>query len=304
MSMKKLIFVLTLILTDVALSAQDFDSRISINASQVTNINQTKINALQQALHSFINDRKWCNYQLTNQERIECMLQINLKTVTGDQFEGSMTIQLQRPIYKTNYKSTVLNFQDQDISFSYGEGQVLEYVENATLSQLTSLIAFYINLFLGIDFDTFSLNGGSPYFDKCLSIVNLNSSVKGWTASDMGMDNRYYIMENMTNGAYSKLHEFLYSYHRLGLDVMSESPDQGRAVILDAMKLLQQANQVKSNIFMVQVFVQAKADEIVNIFKEGTPTEKTQILAIMKQLDPSNVNKYNAINQSNSNSPK
>jgi hypothetical protein len=302
--MKKLIFALTFILTVAVAVAQDFDSRVSVNASQVPNVNQTKINALQQALHSFINDRKWCNYQLTNQERIECVLQINLKTVTGDQFEGSMTIQLQRPIYKTNYKTTVLNFQDHDINFSYGEGQTLEYAENATLSQFTSLIDFYLNLFLGCDFDTFSLNGGSPYFDKCLSIVNLNNSVKGWTSSDMGMDNRYYIMENMTNSAYSKLHEFLYNYHRLGLDMMSESPDQGRAVILDAMKLLQQANQVKSNIFMVQVFVQAKADEIVNIFKEGTPTEKAQILAIMRQLDPSNVNKYNVINQTNPNRPK
>jgi hypothetical protein len=304
MRIKKLLFTLTLVLAVAAVTAQDFDSRISVNASQVPNVNQTKINALQQALHSFINDRKWCNYQLTNQERIECMLQINLKTVTGDQFEGTMTIQLQRPVYKTNYKTTVLNFQDHDISFSYGEGQTLEYAENATLSQFTSLIAFYLNLFLGCDFDTFSLNGGTPYFDKCLSIVSLNSTAKGWTSSDMGMDNRYYIMENMTNSAYAKLREFLYSYHRLGLDIMQESPDQGRAAILDAMKLLQQANQVKSNIFMVQVFVQAKADEIVSIFKEATPTEKSQILAVMRQLDPSNVNKYNAINQSNPNTPK
>lgn len=299
--MKKLFTILGFTFVVAVASAQDFDSRVSLNASQVPNVNQTKINDLQQALHSFINDRKWCNYQLTNQERIECMLQINLKTVTGDQFEGSMTVQLQRPIYKTNYKSTVLNFQDKDITFSYSEGQALEYAENTTLSQLTSLIAFYLNLFLGCDFDTFSPNGGNPYFEKCLAIVNQNNSsaAKGWSASDMGMNNRYYIMENMTNSAYSKIHEFLYMYHRLGLDVMSENPDQGRSVILDAMKLLQQANQVKSNIFMVQAFVQAKSDEVVNIFKEGTPSEKTQILAIMRQLDPSNVNKYSVINQTN-----
>ena len=302
--MKKLLFAFTLMLITTAAIAQDFESRVSVNASQVVNANQTKINALQQGLYSFINDRKWCNYQLTNQERIECMLQINLKKVTGDQFEGSMVIQLQRPVYKTNYKTTVLNFQDEDISFSYSEGQSLEYAENATLSQLTSIIAFYLNLFLGCDFDTFSLNGGTPYFDKCLSIVSLNSSMEGWTANDRGYDNRYYMTENMTNSAYSKLHEFLYMYHRSGLDIMSESPDQGRTAILDAMKLLQQVNQLKSNIFMVQVFVRAKSDEIVNIFKEGTPIEKTQILAIMRQLDPSNVNKYNTINQTNPNSPK
>ncbi|MDR2868353.1 MAG: DUF4835 family protein [Bacteroidales bacterium] len=298
--MKKLISALVILFNIALLSAQDFDCRVSINAQQIPNANQTKVNALTQAINSFINDRKWCNYQLTNNERIEGMMQINLKTMTGDKFEGTMTLQLQRPVYKTNYKTNVLNFQDKEVSFTYGEGEAMEYADNSTFSQLTSIIAFYLNFFLGCDFDSFSLNGGSVYFDKCTNIASLNSNAgRGWSPGTSGYNNRYYMAENMSNATYGKLHEFLYIYHRLGLDVMSESPDQGRSAIMDAMKLLQQVNQVRSNIFMVQAFIQAKADEIINIFKEATPAEKTQIMTIMRQIDPANINKYDVITQTN-----
>ncbi len=224
---------------------------------------------------------------------------ITLDAVSGDEFTGTMTIQLQRPVYGTSYKSTVLNFQDKNIKFTYAEGDPLEYSDNTNLSQFTSLIAFYLNLFLAVDFDTFSMNGGAPYYSKCQNIVNLNQTSKepGWKVYESGQNNRYWIMENLTNSNYGKLHEFLYKYHRLGLDVMAESPDAGRAVIAESLRLLQDVHKQKSNIYMVQMLVHAKSDEIVNIFKQGTSSEKTQVLNIMKQIDASNQSKYNAINQ-------
>lgn len=285
-------------------SAQDFQCQVSVNATQVTGgSNPQRFNDLQQKLYQFIHDRKWCQYNLKTNERIECALQINLTEISGDVMKGTMTILLQRPVYKASYKTTLLNFQDKKVEFTYAEGDQLEYADNVNLSQFTSLIAYYLNLFLAVEFDSFSLNGGSTYYTKCQSIVNLNSSAKeaGWSVADKGQNNRYWITENFTNSTYSKLHDFYYQYHRLGLDVMSETPDAGRAVILESLRLLQQVYSQKSGLAMVKVITSTKCDEIVNIFKEGMPSEKTQVVNIMKQIDPTNSSKYDAINSSSSN---
>jgi hypothetical protein len=298
--MKRLLVLFLLTLMTASLSAQDFQCQVSINSSKISGSNRERYNALQQELYKFINDRKWCQYTLKTNERIECGLMINLTEVSGDVLKGTMTVQLHRPVYKTNYKTTVLNFQDKKIQFTYDEGQPLEYDDNVNLNQLTSLIAYYLNLFLALDFDTFSMNGGSPYYAKCQNIVNLCQSVAepGWQSFESGQNNRYWLVENLTNGTYSKIHEFLYNYHRLGLDVMADNPDGGRAVIFEALKSLQQVARQKSNLVIVQYMVGAKSDEIINIFKEGLANEKTQVVNIMKQLDPANSSKYDAITAS------
>lgn len=299
--MKKISIFFLLFVMVFSLSAQDFQCQLSVNSSQISGSNRNKFNTLQQELYKFVNDRKWCQYNLKTNERIECAIMITLNTQMGDTYEGTMNIQLQRPIYNTNYKSPVLNFQDKSVKFTYEEGAPLEYAENSNLSQLTSLIAYYLNLFLAVDFDTFSLNGGEPYYNLAQGVVNAcqNASEPGWKSYETGQRNRYWITENLTNPAYGKVHDFLYKYHRLGLDVMSESVDVGRASILDALRDLQKANAQKSNLYIIQIMVLAKSDEIVNIFKESTPVEKTEVIRLMKQLDPANSSKYNAINQTN-----
>jgi hypothetical protein len=279
--------------------AQDFRCSISINSQKIAGTNYEKFNQLQQELYKFVNDRKWCQYTLKFEERIECSILINMESQAGDLFRASMTIQLQRPVYKSNYKTTVLNFQDKYIQFNHVDGDPLEYAEGSNLSQLTTLVAFYLNLFLAVDFDTFSLNGGAPYFQKCNEIVNLNQSVvePGWKSFEGGQNNRYWLMENFSNTAYGKFHDFLYQYYRLGLDIMSESPDMGRAAILEALRLLQQVNQQRTALFLMTILVQTKQQEIIEIFKEGSPTERQDAIKIMKQIDPSNATKYDAINQ-------
>lgn len=297
--MKRFVLIIALALLGCSLQAQDFQCQVSINASQVTGgSNQQRYTDLQQKLYQFIHERKWCQYTLKVNERIECALQITLTKVSGDEMKGTMTILLQRPVYKASYKTTLLNFQDKNIEFTYADGDPLEYADNANISQFTSLIAYYLNLFLAVEFDSFSMNGGSPYYSNCQSIVNFCQSAKekGWSVADAGQSNRYWITENLTNSTYSKLHDFYYQYHRLGLDVMSETPDAGRAVILESLKLLQQVNAQKSNLALVKIIINTKADEIINIFKEGMPSEKTQVINIMKQIDPANSSRYDAIN--------
>jgi hypothetical protein len=299
--MKKLILSLLLIAAVSSLCAQDFRCALSINSQKISGTNYEKFNNLQQELYKFVNDRKWCQYTLKTDERLECSLLINLESQSGDVYKGSLTLQLQRPVFKSSYKTTVLNFQDKSIQFNYADGDPLEYAEGSTLSQITSLVAYYLNLYLAVYFDTFALNGGTSYFQKCNDIINLNQSVAepGWKSFESGQSNRYWLMENFNNSSYSKFHDFFYQYHRLGLDVMSETPDVGRAAILEALKLLQQVNRQRSALYMMTILAQTKQQEIINIFKEGSPTEKQQAIQIMKQIDPSNGAKYDAINQQN-----
>ena len=297
--MKKFGILWMVLMMVFSLSAQDFQCQLSINSTAISGSNRNKFNTLQQELYKFVNDRKWCQYTLKTNERIECAIMIVLTGAQGDTYTGDMTVQLQRPVFNTNYKSPVLNMKDNDIKFTYEEGTPLEYSENQNLSNLTSLIAYYLNIFLGLDFDTFSLNGGDPYFSLAQGVVNACQSATelGWKSYENAQRNRYWLMENLSNPTYSKIHDFLYKYHRLGLDMMSESVDVGRASILDAIRDLQKVNSQKSNLYIVQVMVQAKADEIVNIFKEASTVEKTEVIRLMKQIDPANSAKYNAINQ-------
>ena len=277
--------------------AQDFQCSVSINATQISNTgNQQRYNELRQKLYTFVHDRKWCQYNLKQNERIECSITINLTKASGDEYEGTATLVLQRPVYKASYKTTLMSFQDKKVKFRYADGDPLEYDENSSLSEITSLIAYYLNLFLAVEMDSFSQNGGSPYFSKCQNIVNLNLKDLGWGVAESGQNNRYWITENFTNSTYSKIHDFYYQYHRLGLDVMYETPDAGRAVILESLKLLQQVNAQKSNLAVVRIILNTKKDEIINIFKEGMPSEKTQVINIMKQIDPTNSSAYDAIN--------
>ena len=296
--MKRIIGLFIIMLVALSsLNAQDFQCSVSINANQISSSgNQQRYNEMRQKLYTFVHDRKWCQYNLKQNERIECSITINLTKESGDEYEGTATLVLQRPVYKASYKTTLLSFQDKKVKFRYADGDPLEYDESTNLSDLTSLIAYYLNLFIAVELDSFSQNGGSPYFSKCQNIVNLNQKEMGWNVAESGQSNRYWITEIFTNSTYSKLHDFYYQYHRLGLDVMYETPDAGRAIILESLKLLQQVNAQKSNLAVVRIILNTKKDEIINIFKEGMPSEKTQVINIMKQIDPTNSSAYDAIN--------
>ena len=296
--MKRIIGLIALMLVTIStLQAQEFQCSVSINSTQISSTgNQERYNELRQKLYTFVHDRKWCQYNLKQNERIECSITINLTKASGDEYEGTATLVLQRPVYKASYKTTLMSFQDKKVKFRYADGDPLEYDENSALSELTSLIAYYLNLFIAVELDSFSQNGGDPYFTKCQNIVNLNLKETGWNVAESGQNNRYWISENFTNSTYSKIHDFYYQYHRLGLDVMYETPDAGRAVILESLKLLQQVNAQKSNLAVLRIILNSKKDEIINIFKEGMPSEKTQVINIMKQIDPTNSSAYDAIN--------
>ena len=277
--------------------SQELICQININTSKIQSSDKHKYESLQKALYEFVNTRIWSNYQFKIEERIECSILITLDdNGASDEMKGTMNIQLRRPIYKTAYSSVLLNYIDNEVLFSYVENTPLDYVENSFTSNLTSLIAYYVNVFLALDYDSFSMKGGSEFLEKANSIVNTcqNRNERGWKSFE-SQKNRYWLVENLQNAAYSKVREFFYKYHRLGLDVMADNIETGRTAITESLELLQQINREKPGLFIVTLIVQAKSDEIINIYSKASPQDKSKVTNIMRELDPANSGKYQVI---------
>jgi len=253
-------------------------------------------------LYEFVNNTKWTNYEFKVQEKIECTIAITVSDrVSNDEFKGTINVQLRRPVYKTSYNSVLLNYFDKNIQFKYLEHESLEFTENSYTSDLTSIIAFYIYMFLGLDFDSFSRYGGNPFYEKAQAVVNAaqSSPYAGWKAFE-SLKNRYWMVENLQNSSYISLRDAIYIYHRKGLDLMSDNIEFGRSGVYESLELLRKVNREKPDLFMTKVFLEAKADELVNIFSQASPTDKQKAVNILKEIDPANSGKYQQILQSDS----
>jgi hypothetical protein len=244
-----------------------------------------------------VNNRHWTNDQYLQHERIECSMMINITNrVSTDEFDATIQIQSRRPVYSTSYNSPLFNFIDKDFSFRYVEFQPMEFDEKQNRSNLTSVVAYYVYIILGLDYDSYSPKGGNEYFVKAQAIVNnaQNAAEKGWKAFE-GTQNRYWLAEEMLSSQFSPLRECMYDYHRKGFDVMSEKLIPARAEILNALKKLRKVNQDKPLSFSLAVFFLAKSDEIINLFQQATPDEKAQLINLLAEIDPANSNKYERI---------
>jgi hypothetical protein len=233
------------------------------------------------------------------EERIECTILLTVNDRSGpDDFKGTLNLVLRRPIFNTAYNSVLLNWIDKEFQFHYVEYQPLDYADGTFTSNLTSVLAYYSNVFLGLYFDSFSMNGGGPFFDKAQSIVNSaqNSQETGWKAFE-SQKNRFWLVENYTNPAYNDLRDFSYRFHRLGLDQMYEKLEQGRGAITESVDLLKSIYNAQPGLFALQLILDAKRDEFVNIYSDQRvpPLEKTNVVNILKEIDPANGSKYQTI---------
>lgn len=272
-----------------------------VNSNQIQTSDRQIFNSLQKSLYEFVNNTKWTNTTLENEERIECSIMISIsKMISNDVFEGTIQIQSKRPIYGTSYQSTIFNFQDQNFKFNYQEFQPLEFTVNTHLSNLTSVIAFYINIILGLDFSTFSEDGGMEYFGVAQKIVNnaQNAAEKGWRAFESDR-NRYWLAYDMADPRYSAYQRSLYAYHRLGLDKLAEEPDDARFEITEALESLKEIYRENPSAFLLKLFFDAKSDEIVKIYSEAFPNEQARIVKTLVEIDPTNSSKYQKILNSN-----
>jgi hypothetical protein len=215
-----------------------------------------------------------------------------------DYFRCDMTLALRRPVFNSTYNSVLFNFIDKDVDIEYIENQPLDFSVGTFTSNLTSMLAFYAYIMIGLDFDSFMLNGGDPYYEAALNIVNSAQSTNysGWKSAE-GTKNRFWLVENLTNPSYSGFRSFFYEYHLKGLDIMYEKPEEGRKIILSTLEYLQQIKQSRPSLLMLQIISDSKRDEYVNIFSEGTPSEKTNAVKLLNEIDPSNAMTYQKIIQ-------
>ncbi len=296
--MRKLVLLLILIFSlKFSISAQELNCQVQVLSQQISGTDKRVFDAMQTAIFEFLNNKKWTTETFKTEERIDCSILINItEKVSNDEFKATLQVQSRRPIFKTSYNSPLLNYNDNDIQFKYVENQALEFSENTYTSELTSILAFYANLIIGLDYDTFSINGGTPYLQKALSVVNSaqNASGKGWKAFD-GDKNRYWIINNMLDAPFVPLRECMYNYHRKGLDEMVDNKESGRASILESIENLKKVHETKPLSFSLQVFFNAKSDEIINIFSGGFSDEKSRAINILNEIDPTNSNKYQKI---------
>lgn len=280
-----------------SLFAQEFNCSVQVDSRQVQGTDKKVFDDMQTSIVEFINDRQWTNYQFKTEERIDCSIVIIItERVSTDVFKATMNIVASRPVYKTSYTSTLLNYIDKDFDFEYAQFQPLDFRENTHVSNLTSVIAYYLYIILGLDFDSFSQFGGTQFYEKAEAIVNAaqNARESGWKAFE-GQRNRYWLVENYLNKTYSDLRVFLYQYHREGLDVMSDKAEQGRGAIGQSLNFLKSIHDEKPGLFSLQLMLDAKGDEIINVFSEGNPKEKADAANIMKEVDPANASKYSKI---------
>ena len=301
MRMKRILILVVVFFigfSSLPLRAQEMNCMVSISTPGLPETDRLIMQTLQADLYEFVNQRNWTQYQLNTQERIEASIMITINERLGDEYKGTIQIQSRRPVFNTSYDSPLFNHQDRDVHFRYLENQPLEYADNTFTTNLTSLVAFYVYVILGFDFDSFAPYGGNPYFERAQNIVNLaqNAQERGWKSYE-SQRNRYWLMENIFNTTYRPIREAMYTYHRLGFDRMTENMETGRAEVITALEMLQRAHRERPGSFLMQLVMTAKSDEMVNLFTEANPMDKNKAIQILTEIDPANSSKYRRMTQ-------
>jgi hypothetical protein len=299
--MKRLLVIVMLLWSGVC-GAQELQARLTVVANRVSSqVDKRIFNTLQAGLTNFLNNRKWTTDNWQPQERIKCNFLITIDQDLGNNvFKGSLTVQAARPVYGTTYESSLLNFQDNDFVFRYVEFQAIEFNENRVagndplVANITAMLAYYANIIIGLDYDSYSLRGGDAFFIKAQNIVNQapeSRDIAGWKAFD-GVRNRFRFVENLTDNRYNLFHEALYSYYRTGFDQMIENEDAARAGLLASLNTLDNINRENPNTMFVQVFFQGRSNELFRAFSKAKPEQKSRARELLSRLDITNNTTY------------
>ena len=281
--------------------AQEIHCTVTVNSQQIEGSNKQIFNTLKTSIEEYMNSNRWTNMTYAEQEKIECSMLVVVKAVQDNMFLCEMTLQSRRPVYGTTYTTPLLNFVDRQFNFAYQEYDRIEHQQNTFTTNLTAMLAYYCYLIIGHDQDSFQRLGGTPYFQACEEIVNMCQSAsmegteqEGWLAFKSNR-NRYALINNLLDDAFKKYRNYYYEYHRLGLDEMSTNVTNGRARIAQGMPVLKEAFRARPATYVINTFLDAKADEIVDIFKKGTEKEKKSVYDLLMDIDPTRQNTYDKI---------
>ena len=295
------VFILLISISSI-IRAQEIQARLSVITSKIsTQIDKKVFQTLQTSLTNFINNRRWTNDAFQPSEKIQCNFLLNLEEDRGNNvFKGKLTVQAARPIYNTTYDSPIINFLDDNIVFRYQEFQPIEFNENRIqgndpiAANLPAVFAYYIDLILGFDYDSYSPRGGDAYFQKAWNIVNNapeGGAIKGWKQFD-GSRNRYFLSENLNNSRYALMHDAIYAYYRNGLDAFYQNEDEGRSGILNCLNFLNTLNTESPNSMVLQFFFQGKSNEMIKIFSKASPDMKKRASDLLVKLDITKASAY------------
>jgi hypothetical protein len=278
--------------------AQEMNCIVTVNVGpKVQTTDRTVFKDMKNAFQLFMNTRKWTNDTYKINEKIACSILININEMPSiGIFKASVQIQSARPVYNTTYSSLLLNFGDRDWEFEYIESQPLDFNDNTYTNNLTSMLAFYAYIIIGMDYDSFSELGGTPHFQKAQNVVNNAQSAnrEGWQALGSNR-NRYWLSENLLNGQLMDLRRSIYGYHRLGLDTFDKTPDQSREVILKSLRDVKKVRDINPSSILVISFFDAKAKELTNIFSDGNLQVRRQAYDLIISIDPINKGSYGKI---------
>lgn len=301
--MKRILLLITSLVYVFGLNAQELNCTVTINSDQVQGSNKEMFSTLKQSIEEFVNTSRWTNMTFQEKERIECSMLLVVKSVQDGIVNCEFTCQSRRPVYGTSYYTPTMNFKDNNFVFSYQEYDRLDYQQSTFTTNLTALLAYYCYLIIGHDMDSFAKLGGTPYFQICENIVTSaqstsldNTEAAGWKAFESNR-NRYALINNLMDEAFKKYRTFYYDYHRHGLDEMTNNVSNARARIAKDIKVLKEAYNARPATYVVNTFLDAKADELVNIFKKGTSEEKKIVYELLMDIDPTRQSTYDEINR-------
>jgi len=294
--MRKIIQLLIVFFVAAQLNAQELQCTITVNADKIPSSNKQIFKTLENSLNEFVNQKRWTNFKYEPQERINCNLTLTILEQSGDDFKGHIQIQSSRPVYNSTYLTPVFNFKDDNFSFKYTEFEPLQFNENTFESNLVSVVSFYVYTILGIDADTFVLNGGTLFFTKAQNIVvqAQQSGYAGWNQND-GSKTRFIMVDNILSPTYNLFRSAMYAYHLKGLDVMHKDKKQAKQKIAESIGFLKTIYDSRPNAFLLRVFMDSKADEIVNIFSDGPNYDAFKLKEDLLKISPLNAGKWNDI---------
>jgi len=301
---KRTKLVIIIIILGFRLPAQELNCSVQINASQVTGISRQIFDNMRKDIAQFMNTTKWTDYEFQNNERIKCSMVIEIKSVQGNRYTATLQVNSVRPVFESSYESPILRLRENegDFDFEYIENTPLTFNENRHSDNLTAVLAFYAYIIIGMDFDTFKMEGGSPFFQKAQKIVNnaQGSQFKGWKAFEARkQDNRYFLISKLLDTRNGAARRAMYRYHRQGLDIMSEKVEQGRREISESLKYFQKVYRVDRNSYLLKIIMDAKYKELINIFSEAYADEKAKVYNILKEIDPAHLKDYEKLTKTN-----
>lgn len=282
-----IIAILTAICASHSTTAQELNCQVTVNSEQVEGTNKQVFETLQTAMNEYLNTTTFTNAQFAANEKIECRLFFTIKEVKDDVFTGDLQVQSLRPVYNSSYTTTLINFRDTKIEFTYRENEPLVFSVNNMESQLTAILNFYAYLILAVDFDSFSPKGGDPYFERLNMIVQMaqSSGESGWKAFEDNK-NRSSVLGAYTDPATTELRDMTYKYHRQGLDNMAVSVDKGRAAVTESLSTIEKIHQSNPMSVALSMFKDAKLDELVNIYSKAPAEERNKVYKLLEPIYP------------------